>query len=644
MRTQLLAFCVASSMSVLAIGGCNAVRSPRPGQPDTGVHMGGDGGGPSMCAAGVHSICRGTSSVACNADGTQGASTDCSASGGVCVANMGCRACTPNMGMCNGQTVMRCRPDGSGFDTVMTCDPATGAMCSAALATCTSPCADAAANGSYIGCEYWPVATLNNELDRATFHFAVAVANPGTMPANITVTHGGTTVATATVGAGMLQTIQLPWDATLQPAGDMNTGITPSVMSRNAAYHLVSTMPVTVYQFNPLEFSGTDATGMAVNSFTNDASLLLPTQALTGNYIVLSRPTHQLHSIYHPLGQPRMVAGDFTGASPGFLTLVGVAASSDVTITFTAHTIASTDGQVQAFAPGQTGMFTLAQGDVLQITTGAPATCAATGAVDRGQRQIGAAIYDVEYHYCTVGSDYDLSGTLVRSTGALELIAGHNCDFVPSNRWACDHLEQGIFPVETWGHGALVVATQPLRGEPNVVRVISSTDGNALTFDPPSVQAAMTLNRGQFIEFEASQSFQVTGTQALMVGQFLVGQDYNGFGSTQPGDVGDPSFSLAIPTEQYRSQYTFLTPSTYPQSWVGISMPMGANVMLDNNPVTNLVGVGSTGFGTTNVMIPAGPHNISGDMPFGIVVYGFAPYTSYMYPGGLDLHHINAPI
>jgi hypothetical protein len=30
-------------------------------------------------------------------------------------------------------------------------------------------------------------------------------------------------------------------------------------------------------------------------------------------------------------------------------------------------------------------------------------------------------------------------------------------------------------------------------------------------------------------------------------------------------------------------------------------------------------------------------------MPFGIVVYGFGSYTSYMYPGGLDLTAINIP-
>ena len=31
----------------------------------------------------------------------------------------------------------------------------------------------------------------------------------------------------------------------------------------------------------------------------------------------------------------------------------------------------------------------------------------------------------------------------------------------------------------------------------------------------------------------------------------------------------------------------------------------------------------------------------AGDNAFGIVVYGFGSYTSYMYPGGLDLEAIN---
>ncbi len=42
-------------------------------------------------------------------------------------------------------------------------------------------------------------------------------------------------------------------------------------------------------------------------------------------------------------------------------------------------------------------------------------------------------------------------------------------------------------------------------------------------------------------------------------------------------------------------------------------------------------------------MISGGSHHISGTAEFGIVVYGFGEFTSYMYPGGLDLEVIDVP-
>jgi hypothetical protein len=42
--------------------------------------------------------------------------------------------------------------------------------------------------------------------------------------------------------------------------------------------------------------------------------------------------------------------------------------------------------------------------------------------------------------------------------------------------------------------------------------------------------------------------------------------------------------------------------------------------------------------------IGGGAHRIEGTAPFGILVYGFGSYTSYMYPGGLDLREIAPPI
>ena len=61
----------------------------------------------------------------------------------------------------------------------------------------------------------------------------------------------------------------------------------------------------------------------------------------------------------------------------------------------------------------------------------------------------------------------------------------------------------------------------------------------------------------------------------------------------------------------------------------------------DGAPVMGFQPVGGTGFSVAQVPIPAGQHSISSDQPFGIVVYGYGQYTSYIYPGGLDFEQIN---
>src|SRR5439155_24199130 len=114
---------------------------------------------------------------------------------------------------------------------------------------------------------------------------------------------------TTNVAAGSLAKIYLPWVASLK-GPDMDqcgsvTALNATVVAAGGAYHLVSTVPVTVYQFSPIEYKGqggpngkswatcpgtTKKCILAGNqpigcfSFTNDASLLLPSTAMTGTY------------------------------------------------------------------------------------------------------------------------------------------------------------------------------------------------------------------------------------------------------------------------------------------------------------------------------------------------------------------------
>jgi hypothetical protein len=127
-------------------------------------------------------------------------------------------------------------------------------------------CAEAAQNHTYIGCDYWPTVTTN--IVWSLFDFAVVVANAGMNTANITVTGPGGVNQMATAAPGGLATIYLPWVAALKGPDCNECGgwafpgtndgpaspLANSVLERGGAYHLVSSVPVTVYQFNALEY------------------------------------------------------------------------------------------------------------------------------------------------------------------------------------------------------------------------------------------------------------------------------------------------------------------------------------------------------------------------------------------------------
>jgi hypothetical protein len=182
--------------------------------------------------------------------------------------------------------------------------------------------------------------------------------------------------------------------------------------------------------------------------------------------------------------------------------------------------------------------------------------------------------------------------------------------------------------------------TEPLREEPNFVRVLSGADANQITFDP-AIVTDITLNRGEMAEFEATEDFRVTGTGALLVAQFLVGQDYAGIATAGPMGLGDPSLSLAVPIEQYRRSYTVLAPNTFVLNYVNVIANAGAEVELDGMPITGFREVAGTGLASARIEIEPGSHALESNDFFGVVSYGFGTYTSYMVPGGLDLKPIN---
>ena len=550
-----------------------------------------------------------------------------------CDPSKGCVECVPGSTTCDGLDVYQCGADGH-KGTV----PIAHCQSSCSSGTCSDPCGQAAVNKSYLGCDYYPTVTMNSGLV-AGFSFAVAVTNSTTTAANVTIT-GGVPAQniSQTVQPNQLATIKLPWVDALKGT----SGAEASILLANGAYHLVSDQPVSVYQFNALEYVINGST----YSFSNDASLLLPSNVMgdanqESTYIVVSRPSF-------------VVKWNTTQSwSPGFFAVVGTQDSTQVNVTFTANTKAGT-GVGQKYAPGSTATFGVNKGTVLQIASDWPADCpVAWSAPDNGPPgsscnpplQGGSG----PCYYCNTPAQYDLTGTEISADKPVGVFGGHNCTFVPYDKWACDHLEEQLFPLHAWGKHYVGTRAVSLP-DPNAWRVVSGEAGNTIQFNPAindkltnTTINQVTLDKGKWVEFVTDQDFEAMSDSVFMMAGFMVGQNYSA--NTVSGSPGDPAMSMAVPVEQFRKSYIFLAPETYQQNYVNIVAKTGANILLDGNAITNWATVGSGDWSVSKATIPGGSHTITTDGTdgFGIQVYGVGSYTSYMYPGGLDVKEIYVP-
>ncbi len=508
-----------------------------------------------------------------------------------CADGLGCTFCEPNTGVCNGETATMCKPDGSDYIDVF-CDPVQGMSCDVDTGLCMGDCAPQLLGQSYIGCEYYPTVT-GNEVD-GLFTYAVAISNTSGVAANIQIDGGALTAPDIfTVAPSSVQVRVLPWVPNLKActsSGQLECGV-PQVWSSSVpggAYHLRSDHPVTVYQFNPLDYVSASST----YSYTNDASLLMPVNVMTGNYAVASWPT--------------WASG--LGSMPGLIAITATRDSTTVTVSPRGATVAGTG--VVALSPGVSQSFGLDAGGVLQLFTAA-------------------------------GSD--TTGTMISANQPVQVIGGHYCTQVPIGVTACDHLEESMFPIETLG--AEYIITAPAvpsipTGKVEIIRIIAIEDNTTLTYDPPQSAAGTLATAGSFIEIVGNAtSFSITADKKILVAQLMEGQDAG-------GGTGDPAMALAVPTGQYRTEYLFHAPVNYETNYVNITAPTGASITLDGSttPLTGFEAIGSTGYGLLRVTLDNsgdGNHRLEGDEPFGISVYGYGQYTSFWYPGGLDLAPID---
>ncbi|MBL8602866.1 MAG: IgGFc-binding protein [Myxococcales bacterium] len=515
----------------------------------------------------VHQACREAGEF------TQVVEDNCGARGLVCVEGRRCVLCRPNETRCTDDTlgVERCNAEGTAWLPDRQCNVAGGEACRRGI--CVQLCNDDSVAQSYIGCEYYGV-DLDNIVETggrsaASQQYAIVVSNPDPYLTVRVEVHRNNAppgqpaslerVASAVIPPRDLEVFSLPArEVDCSSVAGLNDGTGTCLSSR--AYRVTSNFPVVAYQFNPLENVGV---------FSNDASLLLPTNSLQGNYRVIG----------YPQQWSRTSDPDTNGREEirSFMTIVGTQTATRVRIEATADIIPG--GPIMnRVAAGTPLEITLSPFDVLNLETGAFLA--------------------------------DFTGSTVAADRPVAVFTGTECSDVPfwrtfaDRQAACDHIEEQNIPLNAAGQ-VYVASRSPSRSsallqagarvaevnEPEWFRVlnVSSAPVHVTTTLPEDIanpagpKVEFDLDEGEYRDLRALADFIIRGSGAVQVAQYMGSQSTTGIPTALPG--GDPALLMVPPLTQWRQDYVFLTPNKYSFDFVQIVARPDQEVFLDETPV-----------------------------------------------------------
>jgi len=140
--------------------------------------------------------------------------------------------------------------------------------------------------------------------------------------------------------------------------------------------------------------------------------------------------------------------------------------------------------------------------------------------------------------------------------------------------------------------------------------------------------------------------FKVIGDHDLTIASFQVGAELIHPGLPTVQQKGDPARSRMASLEQYPTKYLFIAPGDDDVSFIDVVQPMTAELTLDGEAVIGEPVALSSGWGVARIKLGPGvngAHVLVATEGVGLQVTGYGTYTSYQYPGGLNLSTIAIP-
>jgi len=237
----------------------------------------------------------------------------------------------------------------------------------------------------------------------------------------------------------------------------------------------------------------------------------------------------------------------------------------------------------------------------------------------------------------------DLTGSHIIGDKKIAVFGGNSWTQVPTSCGARDNLLEQMYPVSTWGKQFLTVPSDQVTFD--VFRILASED-NTIVEVQGNTNREFRLNRGEFVEYQQSVATYIRGSKPLLVAQYLIGQNCNGH------IYGDPSMVLLNSIEQTRDTVTLFNSQfqEIEENYINVItrtadtdvIIFDGQKLVDRGVTFAAVGT-SRDFSYARVNVSAGAHTIS-STGCGVIAtaYGYGFAESYAYSGGASFSSINA--
>ena len=272
----------------------------------------------------------------------------------------------------------------------------------------------------------------------------------------------------------------------------------------------------------------------------------------------------------------------------------------------------------------------------------------------------------------TADSPGDVTGQRIDADKPIAVFSGSTCAFVPAGLSFCDHLEEQLFPLSTWGT-EYVAAKHPKRlpeehPEPELVywRLVAAVDDTTIELDPPvgGQPQVYLANAGDFADVESAEHFVASSDQNFLLVQYMSGckQILQGNGGCYEwySASGDPYMLQMVPTDQWLSKVPFVTDESYPRDFAVFTREKGTKIELDclgPIPDDHFEEIPGTNYEVGHVDLDLrdredpeispepdgegdcvdGQQFATSDSPVGLFVGGVDFAASYGYPAGMGL-------